>query len=118
MPKDSSICTVYQYNLLLFDVPECFGTYIYWNIPYILPYTVYWNVRYIEWNAPQDAQVYAGLGNHSFALRSFAIKKKSDKEQFALLLFSKRARESDLLFRFTKRASVRANHSFFTFLLF
>ena len=40
-----------------------------------------------------------GLGNRSFALRSFALFKKSAKEHFALSLFSKRAKRSDSLFR-------------------
>ena len=44
----------------------------------------------------------AGLGNRSFALCSFPLLKKSDKERFALSLFSKRATNSDSLF--TKRA--------------
>ena len=48
---------------------------------------------------------YIGLGNRSFALRSlqkerFALRyfKKSDKERFPLLLFTKRATKSDLFF--------------------
>ena len=48
-----------------------------------------------------------GLGN-----RSFALFNKSNKEQFALSLFSKRAKKSNLLFRSLQKEQQRANRSF------
>ena len=68
-------------------------------------------------------RLYTGLGNRSFALllftlllfcsfqkerqgaiRSFALFKKSEKERFAPLLFSKIAQKSDSLFRSFKKS--------------
>ena len=55
---------------------------------------------------------FAGLGNRSFALSLFALFKKSAKERFALLLFSKRAKKSDSLFCSFLKERKRAIRSF------
>ena len=61
-------------------------------------------VDYFNW-------IFPGLGNRSFALRSFALFKKSAQERFALLLFSKRATRSETLFRSLLKERQRANCS-------
>ena len=52
------------------------------------------------------------MGNRSLGLRSFALIKNSNKEQFALSLFSKRVKKSDLLFCSLLKEQNRANRSF------
>ena len=47
-----------------------------------------------------------------WAIHSFALYKKSNKEQFAFLLFTKRATKSNLLFCSLPKEQQRVNHSF------